>query len=243
MSTSREPDRRDIAFLIKLGLVDYGAALKLQHRLWEMRIRNEIPDVLLLLEHPPVVTLGKHGKRSNLLLSDEELKHRGMKVYRIERGGDITFHGPGQLVGYPIYRLELGLVGIRRFMEMVEESLICALANLGVQAHVEPGYIGIWVEKRKIASIGVAVRRMVTFHGFALNVRTDLSWFGLMNPCGMQVQMTSVNQEGGKTDDSIVRNEVAKGFEDVFGFVFQRNLPRSLTSLTKGLSRSAISSA
>ncbi len=270
------------ALLVELGRVGYGAALEFQHRLAAMRTNNEIPDTLILLEHPAVITLGKHADRKHLLVSDAELARRGVTVFQVERGGDITFHGPGQLVGYPVFKLGSGArgqgsgwIGVRRFVEAVEQALVLALAELGVKAAIRPGLIGVWTGPdtlssplqgggneregvavavggprladggwRKIASIGVAVRRSVTFHGFALNVTTDLSYFDLMKPCGLAgVQMSSVEQEGGETEESKVRSAVVAGFEQAFGISYKRNLPRSLTSLTKGLSEEAISSA
>ena len=209
-----------------------------------MRVADEIPDTLVLLEHPPVVTMGKSAKIANVLVSESELARRGISVHRIERGGDVTFHGPGQLVGYPVLHLRQGLVGVKPFVEKLEQALVLALARLGVTANVRPGLVGVWVEERKIASIGIAVQRGVSLHGFALNVTTDLSFFSLMNPCGMaQVQMTSVEREGGRTRPSVVRQGVVAGFEQAFGLELQRNLPRSLTSLTKGLNAAAIDSA
>lgn len=235
---------RSGALLLSLGRVEYGRALQFQRRLWQMRVDNEVPDTLLLLEHPPVITLGKSGKTANLLVSEDELRRRGIGLYRIERGGDITFHGPGQLVGYPVFHLKQGLVGVRPFVERVEQALVNALGRLGVDAGTRPGYVGVWCGQRKIASIGIAVKRWVTFHGFALNVSTDLSYFELMNPCGLgEVRMTSVREEGGNDSDAEVRAKVAAGFEAVLGRQFQRNLPRSLTSLTNGLSDSAMASA
>ncbi|MFO7676156.1 MAG: lipoyl(octanoyl) transferase LipB [bacterium] len=213
------------ALLLEPGLVEYDRALALQHRLVELRRRGEVPDTLVLLEHPPVVTLGRNVDRRNLLVSDAELARRGAALRKVERGGDITFHGPGQLVGYPVFRLEAGVVGVRRFVELVEAALVRALGELGVAAGLRPGFIGVWVgpgaAPRKIASLGVAVRRGVTFHGFALNVTTDLGWFGLMNPCGLgQVAMTSVEREGGVTDARRVRDAVVRAFEADFGLSF-----------------------
>jgi lipoate-protein ligase B len=230
--------------LISLGRTDYGRALELQKQLWQLRLDAAIPDTLVLIEHPPVITLGKSARPENLLIPEAELARRGVELHRVERGGDITYHGPGQLVGYPIFHLKEGLVGVKAFVNRVEQGLVEGLARLGVGAAARPGYVGVWCDARKIASVGIAVRRWVTFHGFALNVKTDLSFFTLMNPCGLaQVEMTSVEREGGTTDDGIARAAIVGGFGEVFGVRFQRNLPRSLTSLTNGLSFSAIASA
>ncbi len=234
---------RDSAGLLSLGRVEYGRALELQRELWRLRAEDAIPDVLVLVEHEPVITLGRSAKVSNLLVSEAELARRGVALYRVERGGDVTFHGPGQLVGYPVFKLEQGLVGVRGFVERVETALCVALAELGVKAGLRPGHIGVWCDGRKIASIGVAVKCRVTFHGFALNVAVDLDWFRLINPCGMpEVEMTSVGREGGVTDDNSVRSAVVSGFEQALGVEFQAKLPRILTSLTDRLNTSAIAS-
>ncbi|HTW90304.1 MAG TPA: lipoyl(octanoyl) transferase LipB [bacterium] len=255
------------AAVLSLGRVEYGRALELQRELCRLRAEDKIPDILLLLEHPPVITLGRSAKASNLLVSEAELARRGVSLYRIERGGDVTFHGPGQLIGYPVFKLEAGLAGVRRFVERVEAALVSALAELGVKSGLRPGYIGVWCEERKpengdctsmglspfstlstgrerkIASIGIAVKRRVTFHGFALNVTVDLDFFRLMNPCGMPgVVMTSVSSEGGVTDDARVRSAVVAGFERAFGVEFQEKLPRILTCLTQDFKTSAIAS-
>ena len=208
--------------LLEPGRVEYGAALALQHRLVELRRCDRVPDTLVLLEHPPVITLGRNAGPENLLVAETELARRGAKLFRVERGGDVTFHGPGQLVGYPVCRLRSGIVGVRRFVELVEAALIRALAGLGVEAGLGPGRVGVWVGERKLASLGVAVRGGVTYHGFALNVTTDLGWFRLMNPCGMaQVEMTSIEREGGVTDAGAVRDAVVRAFEAEFGRRFR----------------------
>jgi lipoate-protein ligase B len=229
--------------LLSLGRVEYGRALELQRELWRLRVEDAMPDTVVLLEHEPVITLGRSAKASNLLVGETELARRGVTLFRIERGGDVTFHGPGQLVGYPVFKLEAGVAGVRRFVERVEAALVAALAELGVEAGLRPGHVGVWCEERKIVSIGIAVKRRVTFHGFALNVSVDLDWFRLINPCGMPgVVMTSVSREGGIADDARARSAVVAGFERVFGGEFQAKLPRILTSLTDGLKTSAIAS-
>jgi lipoate-protein ligase B len=225
------------AVCLEFGRVEYGRALDLQRELVRLRQADEIPDTLVLLEHPPTFTLGKSGKPANLLVGEAELARRGAALFRIERGGDITFHGPGQLVGYPVFKLTQDLVGVRRFVEGIEAALVAALAELGVTAGTKPGNIGVWTGERKIASLGVAVSRRVTFHGFALNVTTDLAWFGLVNPCGLPAAvMTSVEREGGRAEPAAARSAVRRAFALEFGLEYQRNRPRSLTEPTKGLS-------
>lgn len=243
-------------WLLELGLVEYARALELQHRLWELRVAGAIGDVLVLLEHPAVVTVGRNANSTHLLVPEAELERRGIPVCHVERGGDVTFHGPGQLVGYPIFGdvgrggevgrsgLGQGLVGVRRLVQMIEAALIRALGLVGIQAGSREGYVGVWVGERKVASIGISVRKRASRHGFALNVNNDLSCFKLMHPCGLPgVQMTSVELEGAKVDMVEMRRAVKLGFDETFGRSFQRSLPRSLTSLTNGLSISAMASA
>lgn len=181
---------------VDLGLCNYGLALQKQKELLEKRAIDAIPDTLILVEHSPVFTMGKHGKLENLLISDRVLREKNVELYRIERGGDITFHGPGQLIGYPIFKINQSLVGIRQFIFEIEKVLCNTLKSLDIQARSNHPYIGVWVENRKIASIGIAVKNHVTFHGFALNISTDLSYFDLINPCGLKnIKMTSIEKE------------------------------------------------
>jgi lipoyl(octanoyl) transferase len=187
--------------VLDLGLVPYGVALEHQRALAAERIAGRIPDTLVLLEHPPVVTLGRGTREASLPLDAAALRRRGIEVFEIERGGDVTYHGPGQLVGYPIFHLEQHKPDLHWFLRQLESVLIEALASLGVAAARNPGYTGVWTRGRKIASLGIHVRQWVTWHGFALNVTTDLSPFDLIVPCGIPgVVMTSVAREAA-TDD------------------------------------------
>lgn len=182
-----------------LGLVPYGEALERQRLLADDRIAGRLPyDTLLLLEHPPVVTLGRGTKNTSLPMDPEALRRRGIDVFEIERGGDVTYHGPGQLVGYPIFDLTQHRQDLHWFLRQLEEALIVALGTLGIPGERHAGYTGVWTAGRKIASIGIHVRQWVTWHGFALNVTTDLSAFDLIVPCGIpDVVMTSVQKEQG----------------------------------------------
>jgi lipoate-protein ligase B len=183
------------------GLTPYGAALELQRELAAARSQEAIPDVLVLLEHDPVVTLGTATERETELPDPAALAARGIDVVEVGRGGRATYHGPGQLVGYPILDLTRHGRDVRAYVERLERGLIGALADLGVAASVRPGaeHVGVWVEDRKIASIGVHVRRWITTHGFALNVSCDLEPFGLFTPCGLPgVAVTSVEHEIGR---------------------------------------------
>ena len=182
-----------------LGTLPYAEALELQRAVAARRISGEVPeDVLLLVEHPPVVTLGRSSKNAHLTASPELLKLRGVELFEVERGGDVTFHGPGQLVGYPIIDLKRHKQDLHWYLRTVEQALIDTLATLGITAGRNAGYTGVWTDGRKIASIGVHARDWVTWHGFALNVSTELSYFDLIVPCGIQdVTMTSVVRELG----------------------------------------------
>ncbi|HTE45513.1 MAG TPA: lipoyl(octanoyl) transferase LipB [Gemmatimonadaceae bacterium] len=203
-----------------LGAVPYAQALELQRQVARARIAGTISeDVLLLVEHPPVVTLGRSSKERNLLASPELLAAGGVELFEVERGGDVTFHGPGQLVGYPIIDLKRHRQDLHWYLRQVEQALIVALGGIGIVGERSVGYTGVWTQGRKIASIGVHARDWVTWHGFALNVSTDLSYFDLIVPCGIQsVTMTSVDRELGAGAPSMERVEadVAAAFGEVF---------------------------
>lgn len=203
----------------RLGVMDYARALDFQRAVAKARIAAEIPeDVLLLVEHPPVVTMGRSSKDAHLLASPELLAARGVELFDVERGGDVTFHGPGQLVGYPIIDLTRHKKDLHWYLRQVEEALIVALATFGIAAERNPGLTGVWTQGRKIASIGVHARDWVTWHGFALNVSTDLTYFDLMVPCGIQaVTMTSIEREVGRR---VAMNEVEEEVVKAFGGVF-----------------------
>jgi lipoate-protein ligase B len=175
----------------------YGEALELQRRLAQARIDKVIDrDLLLLVEHPPVITLGRGFRAGSLSTPREYLAARGVEVFEIERGGDVTFHGPGQLVGYPIFDLNEHRLDLHWFLRRLEEALIVSLAEFGIRGDRRESYTGVWTSGRKIASIGIHVKQWVTWHGFALNVTTDLSYFDLMVPCGIpDVVMTSIHRE------------------------------------------------
>jgi lipoyl(octanoyl) transferase len=188
-----------ILHVASLGTVAYAEALELQRAAARARLDGRLEhDLLILLEHPPVVTTGRSTKGPNLLLSQEALAARGIELFDVERGGDVTFHGPGQLVGYPIIDLKRHKEDLHWYLRQVEQVLIDALKSLGVAADRNPGKTGVWTraQSRKIASIGVHAKQWVTSHGFALNVTTDLSYFDVMVPCGIpDVTMTSVERE------------------------------------------------
>jgi lipoyl(octanoyl) transferase len=180
-----------------LGHRPYAEALDLQRELARARITGELAqDVLLLVEHPPVVTLGRSAKEQHLVVGRDALATRGIEVYEVERGGDVTFHGPGQLVGYPIVDLRRHRQDLHWYLRQMEQALITAVGRYGIAAERNPAYTGVWTAGRKLASIGVHAREWVTWHGFALNVTTDLSFFDLIVPCGIRaVTMTSIQRE------------------------------------------------
>ncbi|UCC50053.1 MAG: lipoyl(octanoyl) transferase LipB [Gemmatimonadota bacterium] len=201
------------------GLTAYGEALALQRQLVQARSGGELTDdVLILLEHPRVITLGRGARVSNLRASTEVLAGLGVQVQEVERGGDVTYHGPGQLVGYPLVDLGRHKKDLHWYLRQLEEVLIQALGTFGITAGRVPGYTGVWVDDRKIASIGVHVSRWVTSHGFALNVTTDLADFDLIIPCGIEaVKMTSVERETGRAHSIVkVGDKVARSFAEVF---------------------------
>jgi len=170
----------------RLGRVRYTDALDLQARLVRERRAGAIPDTLLLLEHDPVFTLGRNARRENLLLSAEALRERGFDVFETGRGGDVTYHGPGQVVGYPILDLSPNRQDVHRYVRDLEEVMIRTCADYGVEAGRVAGLTGVWVGADKIGAIGVRISRWVTSHGFAYNVSTDLAAFDLIVPCGIR---------------------------------------------------------
>ena len=207
-----------------LGVMPYAEALAIQRAAAKARISGELgEDLLLLVEHPPVVTLGRSFKQAHLLASPELLRARGVELFEVERGGDVTFHGPGQLVGYPIVDLKRHRKDLHWYLRQVEEVLIRALETYGLHGERSAGYTGVWVDGRKIASIGVHARDWVTWHGFALNVTTELSYFDLIVPCGIQqVSMTSIARELGKSVAlSDVRDRVSQSAAEVFGLTLR----------------------
>jgi len=214
--------------LVDLQTRDYKETLELQHRLVELRAEARLPDVLLLVEHPHVVTMGKSAKTENIL-------SRTLPVYEIERGGDVTYHGYGQLVGYPIMDLSSRGKDIRTYLRNLEKTLIETLAHFGITAQRIQGRTGVWVGEKKIASIGVAVRSWITFHGFALNVSTDLSYFAKINPCGYHSSiMTSMKEQLGR---EISIADVKGPLIDAFGKVFDTELEVTSEEALKDLQR------
>jgi lipoyl(octanoyl) transferase len=211
--------------VLDLGRRPYGEVLELQRALARRRLAGELADdVLLLVEHNPVVTLGRGTRAASLPLTLEQLTGRGLEVFEIERGGDVTWHGPGQLVGYPILDLTGHRPDLHWYLRRLEGALIAALARLQVPAERNPGLTGVWTRGRKIASIGIHVKQWVTLHGFALNVVNDLAGFELIVPCGIEnVVMTSVALERGQRDDlAALWAETRSVVIETFGEAFER---------------------
>jgi lipoate-protein ligase B len=216
--------------VLELGRVPYADAMARQQALLEARRRGESGDVLLLLEHPPVVTLGRSARDENLRVSRDGLRARGVELYEVARGGDVTWHGPGQLVGYPILDLAArGAPDLHAYLRRLEALLCEALAELGVRACTRSGMTGVFAavppegRPRKIASIGVGVRGWVTWHGFALNVDCDLAGFDCIVPCGLAgVEMTSVARELGTSSPDA---DLGRRARDVVRSAFLRNFP------------------
>jgi lipoyl(octanoyl) transferase len=219
------------------GVVGYQRALTLQRAAAKARIDGTLPhDLLLLVQHPPVITTGRSTDQTHLLADEATLRSRGVELFDVERGGDVTFHGPGQLVGYPIMDLRQHREDLHWYLRQLEGALIDALDEFGLGGDRRKGLTGVWVGDRKIASIGVHARSWVTWHGFALNVETDLSYFDLIVPCGIdKVQMTSMAREigAGASHDLMARTEAAvvRAFAATFAMNPQ---PVALDSLTFG---------
>ena len=225
-------DRREL-WVVRLGRLPYDEALALQRAVAKARISGAVPqDMLLLVEHPPVVTLGRSSKARHLLCSPAMLAAQGIALFEVERGGDVTYHGPGQLVGYPIIDLKRHTQDLHWYLRQVEAALIATIALAGLAGQRAEGKTGVWIDDRKIASIGVHARDWVTWHGFALNVTTDLRAFDVIVPCGIpDVEMTTIERERARlrgqadvergaaepvTVDSVA-SLATRGFAETFG--------------------------
>jgi lipoate-protein ligase B len=201
-----------------LGIVEYAAALELQTRMVAARLEDQIGDTLLMMEHPHVFTLGR-GADERFIVANPA----GVPIYRVSRGGQVTYHGPGQLIGYPIIKLDGRARDVTRYLRNLEDAMIGALREFGLDAKSRAGLTGIWIGASKIASIGVGIRRWVTYHGFALNVSTDLSFFDAIVPCGIEgCRMTSISEciERGREQISLreFSASLQRSFARVFGY-------------------------
>lgn len=171
--------------ILDLGKASYKDVWELQLKLVEKRRLDKIPDTIVFVEHPHVITIGKHGSESNIKVPLNKLNNMGIEFFRVDRGGDVTYHGPGQLVGYTIFKIKGHIGGLRKFIYYIEDSIIEVLKDYGIKANRNPKIVGVWVGNDKIAAIGLALTDSVTYHGFALNINTDLDFFNMIVPCGL----------------------------------------------------------
>lgn len=211
--------------VLRLGCLEYGAAYSIQKDLVDKRIKGEIEDTLVCLEHEPVFTIGRGGSRENILITDEERIKENIGLWEINRGGAVTYHGPGQVVVYPIFDLNGHGRDVHRFIRLLEEVIIRTLTEYDIDACRIQGLTGVWVDKKKAASIGIGVRKWVSFHGLSLNVAPDMKHFSYINPCGLgKEKMTSMKESSGK---NISINEVMEKliyhFCEVFGLYIIRS--------------------
>ena len=213
-------------WLVNLGTVPYVDALALQHRIVEARERGALNDTLLLLEHPPVFTLGRNAKDANILVSREYLQQQSIDVFRVERGGDVTYHGPGQLVGYPILDLHNFRMDVGWFVRSMEEMLIRAIGDFGIRGKRIEKLVGVWIDQpsriqpeAKIVQIGARIEQWITYHGFALNVDPNMAHFDLIVPCGISDKAVTsmVRVLNRSVDPRAVRERVAARFGEMFG--------------------------
>jgi lipoyl(octanoyl) transferase len=214
-----ETNTREL-FYFDLGIIDYKEAWDLQKSTFELRHNKKLPDIIFLLEHPHTYTLGKTADKKNLIGSDEYLNKNKISVYDIDRGGDITYHGPGQIVGYPIIDLNEWQNDTHKYLRGLEEVIIRTCANYNVFGARVAKYTGVWIESRKIAAIGIKVSRWITMHGFAFNINTDLSLFSGIIPCGISdKEVTSLQKETGREIDiQEVKSLLIKNFKEVFNY-------------------------
>ncbi|MBW1730095.1 MAG: lipoyl(octanoyl) transferase LipB [Deltaproteobacteria bacterium] len=211
--------------LLDLGVMPYGEVWEFQHQVVAAKVEGRISaNIFMLLEHEPVFTLGRRGQREHLLVSEHFLDAQGVPVIHVERGGDITYHGPGQVVGYPI--VDLRQIGwkVVKFVEALEEVMICTVADFGIKAERNPLNRGIWVGPEKLGSVGIAVRHGITFHGFALNVSLSMEPFSWIHPCGLRdVRMTSMKHVlGQELDMESVRSSIRRHMERIFGVELEK---------------------
>jgi len=202
--------------VINLGLVDFAQAYQFQKKILQ-DVLQDTHSRLLICEHPAVFTMGRSADEKFLLVSQDELRQKGIAVVRIDRGGEVTFHGPGQLVAYPIFNLSDSTKDLKIFLRKLEEVVIDLLKYFGIVANRQNGYTGVWVQEKKIASMGIGVKKWVSFHGIGLNVNTDLSFFSMIKPCGLDVAMTSMERElGHRVDYAKVKGQLIQSFTKEF---------------------------
>ena len=221
--------------VLNLGLVNYEKAYYLQKRLHKFRREGRIDDVLILLEHEPVVTIGRRGKKDNILVSEEFLQSKGIRVFEIDRGGDVTLHCPGQLVGYPILDLKFHGENIHRYLRNLEEVIIRSLKVYGIDGQRIENHTGVWVGEKKIASIGIGIKGWVTFHGFSLNINSDLSYFSLIRPCGFESRAVTSMSEilGSPVEPKDFHYQLIEHFGKVFNLQMEEDYKQISTMDSK----------
>ena len=210
-----------------LGIIPYQTALSLQERLMQARAEGAVPDTLLLLQHPPVITIGRFRGEEEIMAPPDLLRQQGIDIVHTSRGGSVTYHGPGQLIGYPIIHLKENHLGVRAYLWQLEEVIITLLHTLGIEGHRRPEYLsGVWVGEKKVCSIGIRVNHHVTMHGFALNVGSNLDHFDYINPCGIKSNvMASLSRILDKpVEVEAVIEELIASFSEVFGLECGREL-------------------
>ncbi len=216
-----------------LGAIPYERALKLQQRLVQARAEGSIPDVVLLLQHPPVFTIGRFRGEEDIIVPPEKLQQEGISVFQTSRGGSITYHGPGQLIGYPILNLRENRIGVREYIWKLETVIIELLLSLGIQGHRVAEYPGVWADGEKVCSIGIHVSHHITMHGFALNIDTDLRHFEYINPCGIKGKvMTCISKLlGYPIEVEVVTEALLDTFSAIFELKRERGLDKCLAML------------
>lgn len=221
-SLSTNPSDKKECYLYNINRISYTDALKLQHEFHEKCVAREMPGILMLLEHDPVITMGVKTGEGNVLATPECLKSEGITLVETDRGGDVTYHGPGQIVGYPIIPLRVYGSDLHEYLRTLEDCIIDVLADYGLEGE-RNGLAGVWVGDKKVCSIGIAVRKWVTYHGFALNVDPIMSHFSLINPCGLASEKISSLAEllGGAPDMNRVREACARSFARRFNIYFK----------------------
>ena len=220
----QQKDFRRRGYVIDIDLMEYRRAWDLQRKVVAAKLESDLPDILILLEHNPVITLGRRGNRQYIRASPEVLAARGINTYHVERGGEVTYHGPGQIVGYPILNLRNWRRDVSWYIFNLEEVLIRTLSDFGIEGSRNRLNRGVWVGDSKIGSIGVAITRWVTYHGFSLNVSPDMNHYRLITPCGLEgTEVTSIERVLGGTPDHVrVRDTISRHFQQVFDMELSR---------------------
>ncbi|MCK5552880.1 MAG: lipoyl(octanoyl) transferase LipB [Deltaproteobacteria bacterium] len=220
----QQKDFRRRGYVIDIDLMEYRRAWDFQRKVVAAKLESDLPDILILLEHNPVITLGRRGNRQYIRASPEVLAARGINTYHVERGGEVTYHGPGQIVGYPILNLRNWRRDVSWYIFNLEEVLIRTLSDFGIEGSRNRLNRGVWVGDSKIGSIGVAITRWVTYHGFSLNVSPDMNHYRLITPCGLEgTEVTSIERFLGGTPDHVrVRDTISRHFQQVFDMELSR---------------------